>query len=409
MSILKILRVFTLGIMLIIISNLGLPTTNADTVPTTTTPDSVFHYLYSPTCPACQRMNVFLAELQNDFPDLIIEKYDLTKRSEVNKVGHLYDMYPEAQPVRGQVPAIFYGEHFFLGFNENVTNSIREAVVMAWSDTSDDKKTPSTEPKPINATTAKKSDYDTESQFFSVPWIGEVSSETFSMPILAALLGFLDGFNICSIGALLLILSIVIKLQSRKLIILYGGIFLIITASMYMLLILLWHRLFITIAPLLPAFEILVGMIALGGGVYFIREFYRFQKYGMTCQSGTGQWVASVSKTMQGAFDSGKKLSIAGAIALFASVIVIVEFPCSAAIPVTFAGMLATMNLTPIAYLSYIAIFIFFYLLVEIIVFIMAVYSMKLWGSSGRFVKGATLSAAIVLLGFGVYYLSSLF
>ena len=89
----------------------------------------------------------------------------------------------------------------------------------------------------------------------------------------------------------------------------------------------------------------------------------------------------------------------------FAALITIVEFPCSAAVPVIFAAMMAKAGISSLAYLFYIAIYILFYMLDEIVVFLIAVFNMRLWITKNKYVIWVTLAEAIILLVFGFYYL----
>lgn len=338
-----------------------------------------FIFFYSPSCQYCQAQQIFLDEIALEYPALPIIRYDITKTGTSDILDDTIALYPEAERYRGLVPLSFYDEYFFVGFDDRTEAGMRRAL--------------------------QGEDPALATNTFSVPFLGSVSAEDHSLFGLAALLGLLDGFNVCSLGALMLILALVLKLRSRKLVLLYGGVFLGVTALMYMLLILAWHRLFVFVGPFVGALELVVGGVAILGALYLLSEFYRFQKHGLTCDSGSGRVVSLVSNKVEQAFKDGRAYMIAGAVAFFAAVVVIIEFPCSAAIPVSFAGMLALMDLPFVAYFGYIGVFMFFYLLDELIIFLIAVYSLRLWASSGKFVKWATLVAGLVLFFFGAYYL----
>lgn len=94
-----------------------------------------------------------------------------------------------------------------------------------------------------------------------------------------------------------------------------------------------------------------------------------------------------------------------GSVLLFAGVITIIEFPCSALLPVAFAGVLAQSGLSTFQYLLYIAIFLIFYMLDEIIVFLIAFFTMKIWLASNKAITWITLAEAVILLGLGIYYI----
>lgn len=242
-------------------------------------------------------------------------------------------------------------------------------------------------------------------------FLDKIMAGNYSLPVLAVLLGALDGFNICSLGALVLILALVLSLRSRKKIIIFGGIFILTTAIVYALLILLWHQLFSLLAPYVKVMKGLIGALAIAGGIYFLKQFIKYRKYGPTCEIKPGKNIFSkFSLKLKQAFKKpGNILTILGTILLFAAVITIVEFPCSAVIPITFAGILSEAHLPAVMYLLYIALFILFYMLDEIIVFLFAVFKMTVWLSSSKFVTWITLIEAITLFLLGGYYLIGLF
>ena len=84
------------------------------------------------------------------------------------------------------------------------------------------------------------------------------------------------------------------------------------------------------------------------------------------------------------------------------------NFPCSAAVPVVFAGMLVEAGLSTTSYLAHIALFVLFYMLDELIIFGVAAYRLKLWMTSGAFTKWAVLAEALILILIGLWYLSTI-
>jgi len=209
------------------------------------------------------------------------------------------------------------------------------------------------------------------------------------------------------LGALVLILGLVLALRKRKKIFLYGNIFIITTAFVYGLLIFVWHHIFSLLAGYLRVMEILIGGLGISGGFYFLKEFIRFKKYGPTCQVNAGAKITNkyFVKIQTLLSSSSNIFLILSAIFLFATIITIVEFPCSAAVPMVFAGILANSQLTSIEYIFYIALFIIFYMLDEIIVFLIAFSTMTIKIASSKFVTWITLVEAVVLFLMGAYYL----
>jgi hypothetical protein len=129
------------------------------------------------------------------------------------------------------------------------------------------------------------------------------------------------------------------------------------------------------------------------------------RKYGAQCSASKGKIYSKAAGWLERLFANPRNLLVlAGGILLFAAVITIVEFPCSAVVPLVFAGVLAKSQLSTIDTLFYLGIYILFYMLDEIIVFLGAVFTMKIWVASPRFLTWIYLIAAVVLVALGIYY-----
>lgn len=350
--------------------------------------EAEIYFFYSAVCPHCAEEKVFLGQLEEKYPEIEIKKLNVSEKENIDLLEKLYKEYNVPSEVYGLVPITFIEEQYFLGFNEKIGEDIENYIIELIN-----KIPQEPEPQPDKR--------------ISLPFIGEINLSEFSPLFLAVVLGALDGFNICSIGALVLILGLVLALRSRIKILIYGSAFIITTAVVYGLLIVLWYKLFSFLAPYLKIMEILIGLLGVGGGIYFFRQFLKFKKYGPTCEMDTGKGIAAqfTLKIQELIKRPGNVLFVLGSILLFAFVITVVEFPCSAFIPVAFAGALAQFQLSTFQYLLYIAIFIFFYMIEELIIFLVAVFTATLWLASRKFITWITLIEAVILFLFGIYYL----
>ena len=345
------------------------------------------NFFYSEVCPHCAAGEKFLDEIEKEYSNIKINRY-LATDSDAKKL--LIDLAREhgVEQYIGLVPLTFVGDDFFLGFdNDNgIGKKIKDSIE-----------------RQLNEVESPKEDDNK----VKLPIIGEVDLTKYSLPAQAVVLGFFDGFNVCSLGALILILGLVLVLRSRSKIFLFGGTFILITAIIYGLLIVLWYQIFFYLAPVLKILNILVGILGILGGIYFIKQFIKYKKYGPTCDLDTGDGViGKFSVKIQKSFkESGGMWGILISVLIFAAVVTVVEFPCSAVIPVFFAGALAQAQLPTLTYLLYIAIFVLFYMLDEIIIFLIAVFTMSIKIASSKAIIWITLLEAIVLFGLGFYYL----
>jgi len=239
-----------------------------------------------------------------------------------------------------------------------------------------------------------------------LPFLGETDLAQFSLPVLTIVLASIDGVNVCSIGALILVLTIVLVFKKRSLILLLGGLFLLVVASVYGLLVFIWYQIFAFILPYFFYMRIIIGTIALLGGLYFFKEFLRLRKVGLVCQISESKLMEKATKYLQKTFQSPKKslLALILAVIFFATMVTVIEFPCSAAIPLVFTGILAGAGLPAVGYIFYIFLYLFFYLLIELTIFLIAVFTKQVWLGHGKIAAYAALVGTLVLFYLTYYY-----
>ncbi len=362
------------------------------------------NFLYGNTCPHCSREENFLRGLEKEYPGIKINKFEISERKNIDLLKSLYEDYKVPSKFYGLVPATFIKDRYFIGFNEKIGKNIEECVKEIRGNVLN-KPCVSEQESQKGGVTA----VNLEGKI-NIPFIGKIDTSRYSLPFLTVILGILDGFNVCSLGALVLILGLVLALRSKKRILIFGGVYILIVSLIYGFLIILWYQIFSFFVPYLKIMNLLIGLLGLGGGIYFLKEFIKFKRRGLVCESGAGEKLFSrFSLKFQKIFkESGSIFLLIGGIILFAGIITIVEFPCSAAVPVIFAGLLAQSQMPTFYYLLYISVYLAFYMLDEIIVFLIALFTMKLWLASNKAMIWIALSESIILFLLGFYYLSAL-
>ncbi len=334
-------------------------------------------YMFSsPTCPHCTAAKNFLTSLQAE-GEVVFRFEDYNLASNVELADEYYEHYSVPAGQRGLVPAIFVGDEYFIGYNESVGEEIKNYLI------SQEKKS---------------------SGLTRVPILGEIDLYSFSLPALAITLGIVDGFNVCSLGALIIILGLVMVLGSRKRIILMGGAFLLTAGLVYALLIFLWHQFFAFIAPFIRSMEILIGSLSIIGGIYLLYEFYKAYKSGPVCSSNNimSRLTPKIEKIFK---NKTNWLVLLSSVMLFALVVTVVEFPCSAFLPVLFASILVDSGVSFQTSVGYIGLYMLFYLLDELIIFAIAVWTMRIKIVSPKFIIFFNLLAALIFIFLGGVYI----
>lgn len=341
----------------------------------------------SASCPHCANAKDFLTKLQWELKqenNIIFDINDYNISKFTDKAIDFYERFQVPSNQKWLIPAIFVWEKFFIGFNDQIENQIKEYIL-----------------------NNKTSDNE-EKKMMKLPIFWEVDLLSFSLPVLALTLGVIDWFNVCSLWALLVILGLVMVLQSRKRIFFLWWTFLLTTAIMYALLIFLWHQFFVFIAPFIKSLEIIIGILAIGGWIYLLREFYKAYKFGPICGSNNlmSRLVPKIEKIFK---EKTNRRLLTWVVVIFATIVTVIEFPCSAFLPVLFTSILVDADISFNISLIYIAMYMVMYLLDEIIIFAIAVITLRIKIVSPKFIIFFNLLAALIFIGLGIYYITKIF
>ncbi len=330
-------------------------------------------------CSVCKAQKDFMFEIQDDYPQMELIIYQI---SDFNKLEEIARIHGVESP-RIMAPTTFIGDNYFQfsHFGEAHKQQIIDAL--------------------------EGEIVDNDCCIVRIPILNiDVDISDWSLPLITFVLGSLDGFNVCSIGALILILSIVLVFKSRRKIFFFGGLFILTSVLVYGALVFLWGQLFRMLIGHSEILSYIVGVAAFFGGVYFFKEFWRFFKYGPTCQSSENKIAIKATKKVQEVFADSKKgtFALASSIIFFAAVITIVELPCSIGIPVAFTGVLTEAGVSLTTFILYILLYLFFYMLIEIIIFMGAVFTKEIWLTQSKAITWITLFGSLILFYLSYYY-----
>jgi thiol-disulfide isomerase/thioredoxin len=340
----------------------------------------VVHFFEDRLCPVCKKQKEFMLEIQDEYPEMDLKIYSISDTEKLREIADEYGV----EDYGIMAPTTFIEDNFFQfrDFTSTHEQMIRDAL--------------------------EGEIVEDDCCVISIPFINmEVNIRGWSLPVITLILGSLDGFNVCSLGALILILSIVIKMESRKKTFFYGGLFIVASALIYGLLVFTWGRLFEAMVGQLEILRLIIGLAALVGGIYFLKDFFKFLKHGPACETGNVKIKSSATNRLVKAFSDPKtnNIFLITSILFFAAVITMVELPCSVGLPIAFTGVLAEQSLSLPVYIAYILLYLFFYMLIELIVFTGAVLTKRLWFAGSKLITIVTLIGALVLFYIAYYYL----
>lgn len=349
------------------------------------------YFFHGAECPHCAEETEYLNELQAEYKEQIrIVKYevwhDVNNEALCNKVKEYFNTSAKG------VPFTVIGEKYFSGYNSYVGEDIKSAIDNYLNDTEDSEKI-DTHPAENETKKTEKTKETT-----TIPLLGKVDKKSVSLPIVAIILGALDGFNPCAMWILLFLINMLFTMKNRKRMWILGFAFLFTSAFVYFLAMLgLNVVLSFTTVNWIRA---LIGCVALIGGIINIRSYIKTKNDGchIVDNKKRNKYFTKIKK-----FTSEKSflLALFGVITLAASVN-LVELACSAGFPALFVELLNINELSPLQDILYIILYIIFFLLDDVIVFVVAMTTLKLTGISTKYNRFSHLIGGLLMIIMGI-------
>jgi hypothetical protein len=330
----------------------------------------VLYYFWG-HCPVCSKPEDHVG-LFDDYP-VKVEIYEVFYDQEGRRI---YDQFRNSLGIEHfGFPTLVFEDRYWLGFSDTVQGEIITAIELSLTG---------------------GSAVETQN-VISLPIYGEVDLVVAPVLLTTVIIASLDGFNPCSLFVLTFLLAIIVHSASRKRILLVGITFLIVTAAVYgffilgVLNIMLFAARLFWIRNLVAAVVIFLGMVS-------IKDFL-FQKKGISF-SIPDHYKGKFYSQVRNIFYTDAILPTILATTVMALGIALVELPCTAGFPFIWSSIVSGMDLPMIHFFFLFAVYLFFYLLIELIIFLMAVIrmrSIKMTEEKGLFLKLIAGSMMLVL------------
>jgi glutaredoxin-related protein len=241
---------------------------------------------------------------------------------------------------------------------------------------------------------------DFDPNLTEIPFFGKVNLSQLALPVLTIVLGALDSFNPCAFFILIVLLSMLLYLQSRKKMIIVGSIFIFFSGLFYALFMLLLFNSFYFTKLYINITSIIVGIVACIVGILNIKDFFYF-KQGPTLSIPEDKRDVTF-KRMRKLVKSPSLLVMIGGTIFIAISVNFFELLCTFGFPLYFTNRLALENLPTMTYYLYILLYTIVYVIPLSVILILSVFSLKIkkiteW--QGRILK---LFPGIFLFSFGV-------
>lgn len=361
------------------------------------------YLFYGAECPHCEEEMKYLNNLldKTDYKDVKLHKYEVWHNSEnkekLSKVAELLNVEAKG------VPYLVIGTNVLNGYSSDLKDEIKSLIDFYHHKTYQD---PAGDY--LLGINTKKYDYlhkDNNSNDYKVPVLGKINAKSTSLLLVSIIMGAVDGFNPCAMWILIFLLSLLISTKDRKKMWILGLTFIFTSGIIYLLFMLSWLNIAKHTTEIV-FIRYLIGVFALiFGSINLYRFIKQMKEKNVGCDVTDNKDRKKIMQRIRKAIGENKLLlSIVGIILLAVSVN-LVELLCSLGLPVMYTEILGLNNLSAFEYGFYMFIYILFFLIDDIIIFAIAMKTLKVKGISNKYMKYSHLIGGIIMLIIGILML----
>lgn len=381
------------------------------------------HLFYGNGCPHCAAEEEFLSDYLKDRTDVKLYKYEIWYDS------HNQELLSKVQKEMGTtnkngVPFTVIGKKTIVGYADGVTDEqIKDAINYYLNNdyrdyageitgkvkknevkddtTKDESKTADKKENKIEKADDTK-DSDQTDENVTVPVLGKINAKKVSLPILAVVLGFVDGFNPCAMWILIFLITMLFNMKDRKKMWILGLTFILTSGIVYLMFMLAWLNL-ATFISKIAFIRLLIAVIALVVGLINVYKYIdSLKKKDEGCDVVDKKDRKKIMEKIISITHEKKFIIALLGIMVLAASVNIIELMCSIGIPLLFTQILAMNNLSTFSYMIYMFIYIFFFLIDDIVIFVISMVTLKVTGLSTKYTKYSHLVGGIIMLIIGL-------
>ena len=330
------------------------------------------------SCPHCENERNWLKGIEKEYKNSL-NIYTFETENNVDNAKLMEKVKAELGISDPYVPLTVLGGKYYVGFNSstaiNIENKIKEYLT-------DEKREDETEEKR------------------NLPILGDVDLKKVSIPLVATILGFIDGFNPCAMWILLFLINLLFGMKDKKKAWILGIVFLFISGFVYFLSMIGIN--FVLGVATIDWMKKVIAILILVFGILNLRKYIKIRKEAAGCTVVDDKKRKNLIKRMQKIINNKSfLLSVIGIIVL-ASSVNLIEMACSLGYPVVFNELLTVNNVVGLTKTIYLLIYIFFYMIDDMAVFIISMVTLEATGITNKYNKLCTLISAIIMIVMGI-------
>jgi len=369
------------------------------------------HMFYGETCPHCAAEEKFFDQYLKDKDNVKLYRYEVWSHPENVKL--LQKIQKQMGNTESGVPYTIIGKRVIVGYSDDYTKDDLIKAIEYYLDESHTYKDyageitgkgSSSEVKTeVKKETKKKETKKEDDSKYEkkVPILGKINAKTVSLPILSIVLGLVDGFNPCAMWILIFLVTMLLNMKDRRKMWILGFTFIITSGVVYLMFMLTWLNL-ATFISSISYIRFAIALVAIIAGIVNLNNYIKSRKTDDGCEVvDQKERKKTMNKIISITQEKKFIIALLGIIVLAASVN-IVELMCSIGLPLLFTQILAMNNLSGASYMAYMLLYIVFFLIDDIIVFVVSMVTLKVTGITTKYTKYSHLIGGIIMLLIGL-------
>jgi hypothetical protein len=219
------------------------------------------------------------------------------------------------------------------------------------------------------------------------------------MPAFTLLVGLLDGINPCAMWVLLVLLGLLLHVRQRRRLLLFGGVFVLMSGLVYFLFMTVWVGLF-RLVGISRLITIGLGIVVLAMGLINLKELVWFKKGpSLTIPD---QAKPGLYRRMRGVANAASLPAALLGITFLAFVVNLIELGCTLGLPAVYTRILTLRaDLPPSMHYAYLALYNLAYIVplaLIVTVYVATLHRLTL-GERGAKVLKAVSGTLLVVFG----------
>ena len=332
------------------------------------------YLFYSKICPHCQKEEKYFETLKEKYQDKInIYTYEVTENKTNNEI--MKSLKKELKENSQGVPFTIIGSKTFLGYDESLNERI-ENTIESYLD--ENTKTDNT---------------------YTIPILGKIEAKNASIILIAIILGFIDGFNPCAMWILLLLINMCISIKDKKKMLIVCLTFIITSGIIYFLSMLGIG--FILDLTTITYIRNIIAILAIVLGIYNLYTYIKTRKE-TGCHVVKNEKRKTIITKINNILNNKNTLLMFGGTIILATSVNLIEMACSLGFPTIFLEILSINNIHGFLKITYLLIYILFYLIDDIVVLFLSIKAFEAKGISTKYNKYVHLIGGIIMVLMGI-------